>query len=94
MIKNKTKINGWTPTGIGSLKNKTYLITGANSGVGFAATEILLSKSARVVMLNRSEAKSKTAIKKLKEKFGSSPLASVRLVFLHILHCIVILRLS
>ena len=71
MIKNKTKINGWTPTGIGSLKNKTYLITGANSGVGFAATEILLSKSARVVMLNRSEAKSKAAIKKLKEKFGS-----------------------
>ena len=26
---------GWTPERLGSLKGKTYLITGANSGTGF-----------------------------------------------------------
>lgn len=35
---------GWTPDRIGSLVGKTYVITGANSGAGFQATRILLSK--------------------------------------------------
>jgi short-subunit dehydrogenase len=45
---------GWTPERIGSLDGKTYLITGATSGTGFEATRILLSKGAKVVMLNRN----------------------------------------
>lgn len=35
---------GWTPERLGSLSGKTFLITGANSGAGFQATRILLSK--------------------------------------------------
>lgn len=61
---------GWTPERLDSLVGKTYLITGANSGTGFEAARILLSKGARVVMLNRNAEKSEVAIAALKEEFG------------------------
>ncbi|PPB82602.1 NAD(P)-dependent dehydrogenase (short-subunit alcohol dehydrogenase family) [Albidovulum inexpectatum] len=61
---------GWTPERLGDLSGKTYVITGANSGTGFQATRILLSKGARVVMLNRSPGKSQVAIEALKKEFG------------------------
>ena len=61
---------GWTPERLGSLSGKTYVITGGNAGAGFQASRILLSKGARVVMLNRSTEKSTAAIKDLKEEFG------------------------
>ena len=63
---------GWTPERLGSLKGKTYLITGANSGTGFEASQILLSKGAKVVMLNRNPQKSADAIAALKEKLGNT----------------------
>lgn len=53
---------GWTPERLGSLSGKTYVITGANTGAGFEATRIFLSKGAKVVMLNRNEHKSNKAI--------------------------------
>ena len=63
--------NGWTPERIGSLEGKTYLITGANSGTGFQASKILLSKGAKVVMLNRNPQKSADAIAALKQELGN-----------------------
>lgn len=63
---------GWTPERLGSLIGKTYLITGANTGAGFQATRILLSKGASVVMLNRNPSKSEAAIVELKSEFGDT----------------------
>mmetsp|Transcript_120654 Transcript_120654/g.180209 ORF Transcript_120654/g.180209 Transcript_120654/m.180209 type:complete len:316 (+) Transcript_120654:83-1030(+) len=62
---------GWTPERLSSLAGKTYVITGANAGVGFQASRLLLTKGAKVVMLNRSAEKSTAAIEALKEEFGS-----------------------
>lgn len=62
---------GWTPERLTSLAGKTYVITGANAGVGFQASRILLSRGANVVMLNRSAEKSTAAIKVLKQEFGA-----------------------
>ncbi len=62
----------WTPEQIGSLAGKTYVITGANSGAGFEASRILLSKGAKVVMLNRNPVKSVAAIEELKAQLGSN----------------------
>ncbi len=62
---------GWTPERLGPLSGKTYVITGANAGTGFQACRILLSKGAKVVMLNRSSEKSTAAVKTLKEEFGT-----------------------
>ncbi|MBU3003633.1 SDR family oxidoreductase [Paraglaciecola arctica] len=63
---------GWTPKRITSLAGKTYLITGANTGAGFQATRILLTKGAKVVMLNRNPNKSVGAVTKLRQEFGEN----------------------
>ena len=44
----------WLPERIGNLSHKTFLITGTTSGTGFEATRLLLSKGAKVVVLNRN----------------------------------------
>lgn len=63
---------GWTPDRIKSLKGKTYLITGATSGTGFEATKILLSKGAKVVMLNRNPKKSEEMVSVIKKELGDN----------------------
>ncbi len=68
---------GWTPERVGSLDGKTFVITGANSGVGFEATRSLLAKGAAVVMLNRSAEKSADAHQELKREFGQDAAVSV-----------------
>ena len=50
---------GWTPEIMKSQEGKTFVITGTTSGTGFEAAKILLSKGAKVVMLNRNPKKSK-----------------------------------
>ena len=78
--KNQFGPKGWTPERIGSLKGKTYLITGANSGTGFEASKILLSKGAKVVMLNRNPKKSADAIAALKQELGNDiEVSSIRM---------------
>jgi NAD(P)-dependent dehydrogenase (short-subunit alcohol dehydrogenase family) len=62
---------GWTPDRIGTLKGKTFVITGTTSGTGFEAARILLSKGAKVVMLNRNPKKAEDTITALKEKLGN-----------------------
>jgi len=62
---------GWTPDRIGSLKGKTYVITGTTSGTGFEAARILLVKGAKVVMLNRNTKKSEDTITALKQELGN-----------------------
>lgn len=57
---------GWTPERLGSLKGKTYLITGGNAGIGFEATKLLASKGARVIILSRNATKVNAAIKEIK----------------------------
>lgn len=62
---------GWTPDSIGNLNGKTYVITGTTSGTGFEAARILLSKGAKVVMLNRNPTKAKDTIATLKQELGN-----------------------
>lgn len=63
---------GWTPERIQSLKGKTFVITGTTSGTGFEAAKILLSKDAKVVMLNRNAKKAETTIATLKQELGNT----------------------
>ena len=69
---------GWTPERLGSLAGKTYVVTGANAGTGFEASRILLSRGAKVVMLNRNAEKSAVAVAELKQAFGEH--ADVRFI--------------
>jgi len=70
MTTNKFGSGGWTPERLRSLAGSTYVITGANGGAGFEAARVFLSKGAKVVMLNRSPAKSEASIAALKQEFG------------------------
>lgn len=61
---------GWTPDRIDNLKDKTFVITGTTSGTGFEAAKILLSKAAKVLMLNRNSKKAEDTISILKKELG------------------------
>lgn len=71
MNKNQFGPKGWTPDRIGDLSGKTFVITGTTSGTGFEAARILLSKGAKLVMLNRNPKKAEDTISSLKQEFGS-----------------------
>jgi len=72
MNKNKFGKKGWTPERIGDLNGKTYVITGTTSGTGFNAARILLSKGAKLAMLNRNPIKAEETINNLKQQLGNS----------------------
>ena len=61
---------GWMPDRIGNLNGKIYIITGTTSGTGFEAAKILLSKGAKVIMLNRNLKKAEDTITILKQELG------------------------
>ena len=46
----------WTPEKIPDLTGKTFLVTGANSGIGFQAAKQLALKNANVTIASRNEA--------------------------------------
>ncbi len=70
MDKNNFGKQGWTPERIGDLNGQTYVITGTTSGTGFEAAKILLSKGAKVVMLNRNPKKAANTVATLKQELG------------------------
>lgn len=63
---------GWTPERLGDLAGKTYVITGTTTGTGYEAARILLSKGAKVVMLNRNGNKTFAALANLKQELGEN----------------------
>jgi len=70
MSNNRFGKKGWIPELMKSQKGKTFLITGTTSGTGFEAAKILLSKGAKVVMLNRNPIKSERVIVSYKNELG------------------------
>jgi NAD(P)-dependent dehydrogenase (short-subunit alcohol dehydrogenase family) len=71
MSTNQFGKEGWTPERIGNLKGKTHVITGTTSGTGYEAAKIILSKGAKVVMLNRNPQKAANTIATLKQELGN-----------------------
>jgi NAD(P)-dependent dehydrogenase (short-subunit alcohol dehydrogenase family) len=68
---NKFGKKGWTPDRIRNLNGKLFVITGTTSGTGFEAAKILLSKGAKVVMLNRNPKKAEDTMGILKQELGN-----------------------
>ncbi|WP_370323680.1 SDR family oxidoreductase [Flavobacterium sp. ASW18X] len=71
MQKNQFGKKGWTPELMADQTGKTFVITGTTSGTGFEAARILLSKGAKVIMLNRNPKKAEETITRLKEQVGT-----------------------
>ncbi len=63
------KYRKWLDKNIESLENKTIIVTGANSGLGFSCSKALIFKKAHVIMACRNENKAITAKNKILEEF-------------------------
>ena len=62
-----------------SLEGKTVLITGANSGIGFKETELMLYLGARVIMACRNLKKAEAARHALLQEYPSANIAVMQL---------------
>lgn len=62
----------WTTQNIPSLKGKTFLVTGANSGLGFGTSKELARKGAKVIMTARNEEKGNQAVKNIKSEISNA----------------------
>lgn len=69
----------WDISDIGSQKNKTFFITGANSGIGFEAAKVLAAHDGQILLACRDEVKAKKAIDEIKSKSPKADLTFVKL---------------
>ena len=67
----------WTAADIPDLTGKTFVVTGANSGLGLRSAEALAAKGARVVMACRNPVKAAAALEAVKAKAtGAAPVTT------------------
>ena len=56
------------------LKGRTFLVTGANTGIGKKTVRALAGRGARIVMAGRSEEKNRAAMKEIADETGNTDL--------------------
>jgi dehydrogenase/reductase SDR family member 12 len=66
----RSRLAGWEPVGPDQGAGKRVLVTGANSGLGFATAADLLRAGARVAVLVRSEDKARETVDRLGREVG------------------------
>jgi NAD(P)-dependent dehydrogenase (short-subunit alcohol dehydrogenase family) len=81
-------MSGWTEEQMPDLAGKTFVVTGANSGIGFEASRALAARGATVVLACRSQEKGRAAVEAIRvqtpdaklvlERVDLGDLASVR----------------
>lgn len=64
----------WTAEDIPDLEGKVSIVTGANSGIGFATTKLLAENGSKVVMACRNERKAKRAKEQIEAKDDTAEL--------------------
>ncbi|MFX1254357.1 MAG: oxidoreductase [Promethearchaeota archaeon] len=69
----------WTKDDMPSLSNKTAIVTGANSGLGFEVTKGLAAKEAHVILACRNIEKGEAAAKSIYESYTNSSLKVMHL---------------
>ena len=69
-----SKIDRWIEQDISTLTGKVAVITGANSGIGYEAAEILARKGAHVVLAVRNENKGVIAAREIRSRLPAADL--------------------
>ncbi len=77
------RVSGWDIADIPDLAGRTYIVTGANGGLGAVATRALVDAGARVIMACRNEVKAHAVANRMGERaqvrrLDLADLASVR----------------
>jgi NAD(P)-dependent dehydrogenase (short-subunit alcohol dehydrogenase family) len=72
----KTK---WTMDNVKSLKGKTYVVTGGNSGLGYETVKALVDKGAHVIMASRNTKRSNQAKKTILKSTDNGSIMSIKL---------------
>lgn len=70
---------GWTAEQLPDLEEKTVLVTGANSGIGFEATKKLAEKNAEVIMACRIREKGLDAKEKIEKELEDADLTVMQI---------------
>jgi NAD(P)-dependent dehydrogenase (short-subunit alcohol dehydrogenase family) len=60
----------WTTSKIPDLNGKIFLITGANSGLGYESAKALISKGGKVIMACRNLEKGEEAVREIRKEVG------------------------
>jgi NAD(P)-dependent dehydrogenase (short-subunit alcohol dehydrogenase family) len=63
---------GWTAAEIPDQKGRVFLVTGANSGIGFETSKALARRGATVIMTARDTSKGEAAVQQLKDAVGAT----------------------
>ena len=69
----------WTTRDIPNLTNKTAIVTGANSGIGFETAKALAAKGATVIMACRNQAKAEAAMANIENDVSDAKLELILL---------------
>ncbi len=73
----RSRLGHWTPLSGYSLRDRVVLLTGATSGLGLAAAELLARDGASVILLGRDPAKTARVRDQLVERTGNDRLTTV-----------------
>lgn len=68
-------IMGWNESNIADQSGKTFIVTGANSGIGFEAARVLADKGATVVLACRSADRGQQALDAVKQQHPQADVA-------------------
>ena len=72
-------IKDFTAKNVANQSGRTFLITGANAGLGFETAKVLAAKGGRILMGCRSEERAEAAIEAIKQETPEADLAFVEL---------------
>ena len=69
----------WTTKNIPNLSGKVFIVTGANSGIGFEAAKELARKGAKTILASRSLDKAIKALAKIQKEIPDAPVEIMQL---------------
>jgi NAD(P)-dependent dehydrogenase (short-subunit alcohol dehydrogenase family) len=72
-------LKGFTAADVAGQAGKCFLVTGANTGLGYEATKVLAARGARVLLACRSEEKARLAMEHIRMEVPGANLAFVPL---------------
>jgi len=72
-------ISNFTDQDVPAQNGRVFLVTGANSGIGYETARVLAGKGARVLMGCRSKTRAAAAISKIREEFPQADLTYIPL---------------